>query len=98
MGADADVTIYTPDENSETMFELPRYVIKAGEVIVEEGDIRDPVDWSHRCTCSRTTIEKAKRTSPPGLTSSIRSVSATIPVPVEYLQRLGTRAVRKVVN
>ena len=39
-GADADVTIYTPNENKETMFELPRIVIKAGEVIVEEGELR----------------------------------------------------------
>jgi formylmethanofuran dehydrogenase subunit A len=42
-GADADITIYTPHENKETMFELPRYVIKAGELIVELGEIRDPV-------------------------------------------------------
>ncbi|HVX61106.1 MAG TPA: formylmethanofuran dehydrogenase subunit A [Pirellulales bacterium] len=41
-GADADVTIYTPDDNKETMFELPRFVIKAGEVIVEQGEIREP--------------------------------------------------------
>jgi len=41
VGADADITIYTPHENKETMFELPRYVIKAGEVLVEEGDIRN---------------------------------------------------------
>lgn len=40
VGADADVTIYTPHENKETMFELPRYVIKAGKILVEEGDIR----------------------------------------------------------
>jgi formylmethanofuran dehydrogenase subunit A len=39
-GADADITIYTPHENQETMFELPRMVIKAGEVIVEQGEIR----------------------------------------------------------
>jgi formylmethanofuran dehydrogenase subunit A len=39
-GADADMTIYTPHENQETMFELPRYVIKAGEVILEEGELR----------------------------------------------------------
>jgi formylmethanofuran dehydrogenase subunit A len=38
--ADADVTIYTPEENWETMFELPRYVIKAGQVIVEQCEIR----------------------------------------------------------
>jgi len=39
-GADADVTIYTPNDNPQTMFELPRIVIKAGEVIVEHGEIR----------------------------------------------------------
>jgi formylmethanofuran dehydrogenase subunit A len=43
VGADADVTIYTPNENKETMFELPRYVIKDGRIIVEQGEIRDPI-------------------------------------------------------
>lgn len=42
-GADADITIYSPHENKELMFQLPRYVIKAGQVIVDDGDIRDPV-------------------------------------------------------
>src|SRR5438046_9561316 len=42
-GADADITIYTPHENKETMFELPRYVIKSGQVIVEQGEIREPL-------------------------------------------------------
>ncbi len=41
VGADADITIYTPHENKQTMFELPRYVIKDGIVLVEEGDIRN---------------------------------------------------------
>ena len=40
-GADADVTIYTPDANQETMFELPRFVIKAGRILVEQGEIRE---------------------------------------------------------
>jgi formylmethanofuran dehydrogenase subunit A len=40
-GADADITIYTPHENKETMFALPRYVIKAGRILVEDGDIRE---------------------------------------------------------
>ncbi|MBA4019981.1 MAG: formylmethanofuran dehydrogenase subunit A [Pirellula sp.] len=40
-GADADITIYTPDADQETMFALPRFVIKAGRVIVEQGDIRE---------------------------------------------------------
>lgn len=41
VGADADVTIYTPHENKETMFELPRFVIKSGRVLVEQGEIRE---------------------------------------------------------
>ena len=40
VGADADITIYTPEENLQTMFETPRIVIKAGEMLVEEGEIR----------------------------------------------------------
>ncbi|MEX2172397.1 MAG: formylmethanofuran dehydrogenase subunit A [Pirellulales bacterium] len=43
-GADADITIYTPHENKEVMFELPRMVIKSGRVIVEQGEIRDPLN------------------------------------------------------
>jgi formylmethanofuran dehydrogenase subunit A len=39
-GADADVTIYTPSQNYQEMFELPRMVIKAGETIVDQGEIR----------------------------------------------------------
>jgi len=39
-GADADITIYTPHENKEVMFALPRYVIKSGSILVEEGDLR----------------------------------------------------------
>ncbi len=43
-GADADITIYTPAENKQEMFELPRYVIKSGQMIVENGELREPVD------------------------------------------------------
>jgi formylmethanofuran dehydrogenase subunit A len=39
-GADSDVTIYTPSADKKAMFELPRYVIKGGQVIVEKGEIR----------------------------------------------------------
>jgi formylmethanofuran dehydrogenase subunit A len=39
-GADADLTIYTPHENKETMFQLPRHVIKSGHLLVDEGRIR----------------------------------------------------------
>ncbi len=39
-GADADITIYTPGKDIKAMFEMPRFVLKAGEVIVEQGEIR----------------------------------------------------------
>lgn len=42
-GADADVTIYTPHENVEIMFALPRTVIKSGRVMIDQGEIRDPL-------------------------------------------------------
>ncbi len=40
VGADADITVYTPHADRRAMFELPRYVFKAGELIVEHGEIR----------------------------------------------------------
>ncbi len=40
IGADADITVYTPNSDVQTMFALPRYVFKAGELIVEHGEIR----------------------------------------------------------
>ncbi|MFO1022989.1 MAG: formylmethanofuran dehydrogenase subunit A [Planctomycetales bacterium] len=39
-GADADITIYSPNDDIQLMFELPRYVIHAGEIQVDQGDIR----------------------------------------------------------
>jgi formylmethanofuran dehydrogenase subunit A len=40
-GADADVTIYTPSDDKRAMFALPRFVLKAGQVVAENGEIRD---------------------------------------------------------
>ena len=40
IGADADITVYTPNSDVQTMFALPRFVFKAGELIVEHGEIR----------------------------------------------------------
>jgi formylmethanofuran dehydrogenase subunit A len=44
VGADADVTLYNEKPDGELMFRYPRYVIKGGEVVVEEGDIRKVSD------------------------------------------------------
>ncbi len=43
-GADADVTIYRNDRDYQKMFEIPRYVLRAGEVVVEDGEIRANMD------------------------------------------------------
>ncbi len=43
-GADADVTIYQPNDDKQLMFELPRYVIHAGEVVVDDGQILPHTD------------------------------------------------------
>jgi formylmethanofuran dehydrogenase subunit A len=40
VGADADVTVYMPDANHAAMFSTPRYVVKAGTLVVEEGELR----------------------------------------------------------
>ena len=40
IGADADVTIYHDRADREEMFATPRYLIKGGEVAVEEGVLR----------------------------------------------------------
>jgi formylmethanofuran dehydrogenase subunit A len=41
VGADADVTVYREHEDREQMFATPRYVIKGGRVVVEDGELRE---------------------------------------------------------
>jgi formylmethanofuran dehydrogenase subunit A len=44
VGADADVAIYNENPRDELMFRFPRYVLKRGEIVVEEGHIRKMID------------------------------------------------------
>jgi formylmethanofuran dehydrogenase subunit A len=39
-GADADVTVYATDPDLSVMFATPRYVLKGGVLVVEEGQLR----------------------------------------------------------
>jgi len=39
-GADADVTVYARDTDVSKMFATPRYVVKGGTLVVEEGQLR----------------------------------------------------------
>ena len=43
-GADADVTVYQPDADVRRMFELPRLVVHAGEIVVDDGQIQEHSD------------------------------------------------------
>jgi len=40
VGADADVTVYDKRDNVAEMFATPRYVVKGGSLVVEEGQLR----------------------------------------------------------
>jgi len=44
IGCDADLVIYEEDDDAARMFGHPRYVIKDGEVVIEDGDIRETPD------------------------------------------------------
>lgn len=39
-GADADITLYQPAGDAEAMFATPRYVLKGGVIVVEDGELR----------------------------------------------------------
>ena len=44
VGADADVAIFNESKDVARMFSYPRYVIKGGEVVIEEGELRKSVE------------------------------------------------------
>ena len=39
VGADADVTIYSPQSDVKEMFQRPRWVVKSGELVATDGEI-----------------------------------------------------------
>jgi formylmethanofuran dehydrogenase subunit A len=39
-GADADITVYSKEPDLVRMFSSPRYVLKGGALVVEEGQLR----------------------------------------------------------
>ena len=76
-GADADITIYTPNPNQETMFELPRFVIKAGRISSSRArSARNPT--ARRCTSRPNTTATSSRTSRNGSRNRTRSGGGTI--------------------
>jgi formylmethanofuran dehydrogenase subunit A len=43
-GADADLTIYQPDDDRRRMFQFPRYVIKSGRITIDDGEFTSVPD------------------------------------------------------
>lgn len=39
IGADGDVTIYAPSDDLQKMFSMPKYVIKSGQIVIDDGAI-----------------------------------------------------------
>jgi formylmethanofuran dehydrogenase subunit A len=44
VGADADIALFNESKDVARMFAYPRYVLKGGEVVIEEGEIRKTVE------------------------------------------------------
>ena len=45
-GADGDVTVYAPSSDYQRMFSMPRYVIKSGNVVIDDSELRSSPDGS----------------------------------------------------
>jgi formylmethanofuran dehydrogenase subunit A len=54
-GADADVTVYSRQRDLQEMFQMPRYVFSHGELVVEDGEMRE--DRDGRTHCVRPTYD-----------------------------------------
>lgn len=58
-GADGDVTIYAPDDDRRRMFALPRWVVKGGDVVLDDGELKSaPVG---RTLFSEVEVDPASR-------------------------------------
>ena len=82
IGADADVTIYHDRADREEMFATPRYVIKAGEIAVEEGELRradDGLLLSSRAAFDPEVEPRARAALRRALHGGVRALSGARP-------------------
>ena len=77
VGADADVTIYHDRADREEMFATPRYVIKGGELAVEDGDLRRADDGLLLSSSRRRSIPRSTACSSRCSATATRSRSST---------------------
>ncbi len=79
VGADADVAIYPEQpDNDGFLFSYPRYVLKSGEIVVEEGDVIGGSEGREFIVRPRTT-RRSRPTSARSSSRRIRYRSTTIP-------------------
>ena len=63
IGATADITVYKPDDNLETMFGTPEYVFKRGEMCVRNGKV---------CAIPATSTHVVEPEYDPGIEKSLK--------------------------
>ena len=63
IGATADITVYRPDDNLETMFGAPEYVFKRGELCVRDGKV---------CAIPATSTHVVEPDYDPGIEKSLK--------------------------
>ena len=79
-GADADVAIFNENANAAEMFSYPRYVIKSGQLIVEEGE-RGTLLRAASSRSSPPTTRPSRTTSDRCSSSTTRCRSRITPCP-----------------
>ena len=92
IGADADVSIYNQNPDGEHMFRYPRYVIKSGEVVVEEGDIKN-THQGRSFVVKPTYDPKIEEFLKPLFQSQYTMQFENYPVELERLERAEVRSV-----
>jgi formylmethanofuran dehydrogenase subunit A len=86
-GADADVALYEKGPDAERMFAAPRYLLKGGTVVLEEGHLRRAVDG--RTLRAQVTLEGgADRRLRPDFESRYSIRMDNYPVPGELLREV----------
>ena len=93
VGADADVAIFNENKDVATMFAYPRYVIKGGEVVIEEGEIRNVGRGPRVRSCSPTYDAKIEDYLRPLFQQYYTMSFDNYPVELERIEHAGGPAV-----
>jgi len=87
IGADADVAIYNENKDVAHMFSYPRYVLKGGEIVIEEGEVRKAGD-GHTFAVRPQYDEKIEEYLRPVFQQQYTMSFENYPVPLERVHAL----------